>query len=107
MRVVYVSTDEGVPTFGTKGSSVHVQAMLSQFLDRGDEVHRVTSRPGSPPPPHLSRVGVHLLPAPEGRRGTEPPAKARVHGFGWRAESVVVNSCRDPRCLARTPPTGA
>ena len=28
MRVVYVSTDEGVPTFGTKGSSVHVQAML-------------------------------------------------------------------------------
>ena len=29
MRVVYVSTDEGVPTFGTKGSSVHVQAMLS------------------------------------------------------------------------------
>ena len=43
MRVVYVSTDEGVPTFGTKGSSVHVQAMLNQFLDRGDEVHLVTS----------------------------------------------------------------
>src|ERR687890_804114 len=58
MRVVYVSTDEGVPTFGTKGSSVHVQAMLSQFLDRGDEVHLVTSRPGSPPPTHLSRVRV-------------------------------------------------
>ena len=65
MRVVYVSTDEGVPTFGTKGSSVHVQAMLAQFLDRGDEVHLVTSRPGSPPPAHLSRVQVHLLPGPE------------------------------------------
>ena len=65
MRVIYVSTDEGVPTFGTKGSSVHVQAMLAQFLDRGDEVHLVTSRPGSPPPAHLSRVHVHLLPGPE------------------------------------------
>ena len=47
MRVVYVSTDEGVPTFGTKGSSVHVQAMLNQFLDRGD----VPGRPRRPTSP--------------------------------------------------------
>jgi glycosyltransferase involved in cell wall biosynthesis len=82
MRVVYVSTDEGVPTFGTKGSSVHVQAMLSQFLDRGDEVHLVTPRPGSPPPAHLSRVQVHLLSGPEGvdpldPAGREVAARAR------------------------------
>lgn len=75
MRVVYVSTDEGVPTFGTKGSSVHVQAMLAQFLDRGDEVHLVTSRPGSPPPAHLSSVRVHLLPGPE-KSDTEPDTGA-------------------------------
>ena len=73
MRVVYVSTDEGVPTFGTKGSSVHVQAMLSQFLDRGDEVHLVTPRPGSPPPTHLSRVQVHLLPGRSGSTRRIPP----------------------------------
>jgi glycosyltransferase involved in cell wall biosynthesis len=82
MRVVYVSTDEGVPTFGTKGSSVHVQAMLSQFLDRGDEVHLVTPRPGSPPPAQLSRVQVHLLPGPEwvdtqDPAGREAAARAR------------------------------
>ena len=75
MRVVYVSTDEGVPTFGTKGSSVHVQAMLAQFLDCGDEVHLVTSRPGSPPPAHLSGVHVHLLPGPE-QSDTEPDVGA-------------------------------
>ena len=82
MRVVYVSTDVGVPTFGSKGASVHVQAMLAQFLDRGDEVHLVTPRPGAPPPDHLSRVRVHLLAGPlendaSGPAGREAAARAR------------------------------
>jgi glycosyltransferase involved in cell wall biosynthesis len=61
MRVVYVCTDEGIPTFGRKGSSVHVQAILTQLVDRGDEVHLVTPRPGTVAPPHLTGVTVHQL----------------------------------------------
>ena len=65
MRIVYVSTDPGVPPFGRKGASVHLQAIISQLLDRGHEVHLVTSRPG-PVPGHLSGLHVHSLPAPHG-----------------------------------------
>ena len=61
MRVVYVCTDEGIPTFGRKGSSVHVQAILTQLVDRGDEVHLITPRPGTVAPPHLAGVTVHQL----------------------------------------------
>ncbi len=65
MRVVYVSTDAGVPPFGRKGASVHVQAIITQLLDRGHEVHLATSRPG-PVPSHLSGLHVHALPGPDG-----------------------------------------
>lgn len=60
MRVVYVCTDQGVPAFGRKGASVHVQAILTQLLDRGDDVHLVNPRPGSRPA-GLSRVHVHEI----------------------------------------------
>ena len=32
MRVAYVCADAGVPVFGTKGCSVHVQEIISQFI---------------------------------------------------------------------------
>jgi hypothetical protein len=38
MRVAYVTTDPGIPAFGSKGASVHVQAILAAFLRRGAEV---------------------------------------------------------------------
>lgn len=60
MRVVYVCTDAGVPPFGHKGASVHVQAILTQLLDRGDEVHLVTTHPW-PVPTHLRGLRVHAL----------------------------------------------
>ena len=61
MRVAYVSLDPGVPVFGHKGSSVHVQAVLRSLLARGAEVHVVTTRPGGRPPPDLAGVRVHTV----------------------------------------------
>ena len=43
MRVAYVCTDPGVPVFGSKGASVHVQAVLprgSDDLDRQGQAGR-------------------------------------------------------------------
>jgi len=62
MRIAYVSTDPGVPVFGCKGASVHVQAVLEALVRRGDEVHLVTVRCGGRPPPALSGVQVHRVP---------------------------------------------
>ncbi len=77
MRVAYVCTDTGVPPFGRKGASVHVQAVVEKLLERGDEVHLVTPRPG-PVPHHLDGLHLHALPLPEGRDGASREAAARA-----------------------------
>lgn len=63
MRIAYVCTDPGIPTFGRKGASVHVQATLTELVRAGHEVHLVTPRTGgTAPSPELGSVAVHLLP---------------------------------------------
>jgi glycosyltransferase involved in cell wall biosynthesis len=64
--VAYVSTDPGIPVFGRKGASVHIQAVLRRLVARGHDVHLLTPRPGGSPPPELSAVTVHPLRAVEG-----------------------------------------
>jgi glycosyltransferase involved in cell wall biosynthesis len=62
MRIAYVSTDPGVPVFGCKGASVHVQAVVTALVRRGDEVHLITTANRGQPPPELTRLHVHQLP---------------------------------------------
>ncbi|GIG35218.1 glycosyltransferase family 4 protein [Cellulomonas pakistanensis] len=62
IRVAYVCTDPGIPVFGRKGASVHVQAVLRELVRRGAEVHLVCARTGGEPAPDLAGVRVHRLP---------------------------------------------
>lgn len=62
MRIAYVCTDPGVPVFGTKGASVHVQAVVRVLVAAGAEVHLVCARTGGEAPPDLAQVHVHPLP---------------------------------------------
>ena len=75
MRVGYVCTDPGVPVFGSKGASVHVQAVVRALLRRGDDVVVVAARTGGDPPADLAGVPVRLLPAV--RRG-EPAEREQA-----------------------------
>src|SRR5690625_6067818 len=72
MTVAYVCTDPGVPVFGRKGASVHVQAVLAALQRRGEQVHLVTARPGGPVPPHLADLPVHQVPR---ARHADPAAR--------------------------------
>lgn len=63
MRAAYVCTDPGVPVFGSKGASVHAQAVLRELVRRGMQVHLVCARTGGPAPSELEGVRVHPLPA--------------------------------------------
>lgn len=76
-RIAYVSTDPGVPVFGRKGASVHVQAIVRELLRRGAEVHLITARTGGELPRGLEDVIVHELPAITGAPGPEREASAR------------------------------
>ncbi|MDQ3697701.1 MAG: glycosyltransferase family 4 protein [Gemmatimonadota bacterium] len=65
MRVAYVCADRGVPVFGRKGCSVHVQEIIRAFEARGAIVDLFAVRRDGEAPRDL-RVRVHPLPAPAG-----------------------------------------
>ncbi|MEZ6129239.1 MAG: glycosyltransferase family 4 protein [Planctomycetaceae bacterium] len=50
MKVAYVCADAGVPIFGTKGCSIHVQEIVRAFLQRGDTVDLYVARIGGDAP---------------------------------------------------------
>ncbi|WNV76029.1 glycosyltransferase family 4 protein [Geodermatophilus sp. DSM 44513] len=66
MRVAVVCTDPGIPVFGSKGASVHLQAVLRELVADGHEVHVVSPRRDGVP---LPGVHLHRLPAVTGRGG--------------------------------------
>jgi glycosyltransferase involved in cell wall biosynthesis len=75
MRIAYVSVDPGVPVFGRKGCSVHVQEVVRALLKKGHEVDIFTSRVGGDTPPDFEDVRVHALTKiPKG----EPAARERA-----------------------------
>lgn len=69
-RVAYLSADPGVPAFGTKGASVHVQEIIRAFRDRGASVRLYTARTDDHVPADLLDVPVTLVPVdPTGAGG--------------------------------------
>lgn len=68
MKVAYVCTDPGVPVFGAKGGSIHVQSVVRALLARGAEVVLFVRRTGGEPPAGLESVTVRKLSkAPKGQ----------------------------------------
>lgn len=62
MHIAYVCADPGVPVFGQKGCSVHVQEVLRALLRRGERVTLLCARRGGEPPPDLAAVALRPLP---------------------------------------------
>ncbi len=63
VRAAYVCSDPGIPVFGRKGASVHVQSVLRVLVQRGAQVHLIAARTGGAVPPGLESVQLHELPA--------------------------------------------
>ena len=64
MRIAYVCADAGVPVFGRKGSSVHVQEVIRALVGQGAAVELFATRRGGEPPADLAELPCHSLPAP-------------------------------------------
>lgn len=58
MRIAYVSMDPGIPAFGAKGGSVHIQAVLRALVTSGHDVTLFTPRVGGSAPAGLESVRV-------------------------------------------------
>ncbi len=68
MKIAYICADPGVPVFGHKGCSIHVQSVLQTFLQQGHEVELFASRLGGPPLNSLKDIRMHQLPhLPKGK----------------------------------------
>lgn len=65
MRIAYVCCDPGVPVFGCKGCSIHVQEVLREFVRRGHEVDLFAVRVGGAPPDDLKNVRLHTIEVPK------------------------------------------
>ncbi len=50
MRIMYASADHGIPVFGNKGASIHIQEMVKAFGELGHETTLLTARLGDGPP---------------------------------------------------------
>ena len=67
MRVAYVCADPGIPVFGTKGASVHVQEVIRVLLEAGHTVELFCRRTDGEPWPAAAaaraegRLVVHEL----------------------------------------------
>jgi glycosyltransferase involved in cell wall biosynthesis len=67
MRIAYVCADPGVPVFGAKGCSVHVQEVIRAFRRSGAAVELFAARTGGDRPTDLSDLRFHAMPS--ARRG--------------------------------------
>jgi glycosyltransferase involved in cell wall biosynthesis len=66
-RIAYICADPGVPVFGRKGCSIHVQEILRALRRQGARVDLFAVRFDSAPPEDLREVRIHALPCPNGR----------------------------------------
>ncbi|HZD10773.1 MAG TPA: glycosyltransferase family 4 protein [Candidatus Binatia bacterium] len=62
MRIAYICADPGVPAFGHKGCSVHVQEVIRALLEQNAQVELFASRLEGTPPPDLRDIAIHPLP---------------------------------------------
>lgn len=62
MRVAYVCADQGVPVFGQKGASIHVQEVIRALMKSGARVELFAPRFDGDPSANFGGVMLHRLP---------------------------------------------
>ncbi|GAB3531805.1 glycosyltransferase family 4 protein [Arthrobacter tecti] len=78
-RLAYLCVDPGVPVFGSKGASVHVQEIVRAWRSRGYEVTIYCTRKGSEVPADLSDVPVVTAPV-TGKGAERERSQAKAAG---------------------------
>src|SRR5690606_17388702 len=93
-RLAYFCTDPGVPVFGAKGASVHVQEVVRAFRAAGWEAVLYCVRRGGPAPADLAGLAVVERRVPGG------PAAEREAAVAEAAAALAGEAVRDGFDLA-------
>lgn len=75
MKIAYVCADPGIPVFGQKGASIHIQEVLRVLLRHGVQVTLFAQRLGGDVPQAFSKLEIVELPA---LPGTDEETRARA-----------------------------
>lgn len=82
MRIAYICVDPGIPIFGTKGASVHVQEVIRELRKAGHDVHVYATRVGTDVPADLQDIPVTRFKLgtkePEARENAQIQASADI-----------------------------
>ena len=62
MHIAYVCLDPGIPVFGTKGASVHIQEVVREYRRRGHDITVYATRRGSDVPDDLAELRIVDVP---------------------------------------------
>ncbi|WP_043442239.1 glycosyltransferase family 4 protein [Arthrobacter sp. L77] len=87
-HVGYVCVDPGIPVFGSKGASVHVQEIIRSWRARGADVTVYCTRIGDSVPGDLAGVRVVTHPVPRGT-GPERERSQRDAAAALAAQAVA------------------
>ena len=83
MRIAYICCDPGIPVFGTKGASVHIQEVVRELRAAGHEVVLYALRSGEHVPNDLANLELHL----EAVADVEPAEREQAQAHA--AERIV------------------
>lgn len=95
--IAYVCADPGVPVFGTKGASVHVQEIIRAWRTRGARVRIYCTRVGDDRPADLADVEVihRRVPRPDPGLDADAATAAREQAqqaaAQWLADQVIAD----------------
>lgn len=88
MRIVYVTADRGIPVFGEKGASIHIQEMIRAFGKLGHEVRVVAARRGHDDAADMRVEEVRASVAGTDRAEKERAAMAQANAIEARLMSL-------------------
>ncbi|QHM74625.1 D-inositol 3-phosphate glycosyltransferase [Mixta theicola] len=78
MNVAYICADPGIPVFGNKGASIHIQEVLRALLKKNAHLTLIAQRLGGDVPPEFQRIKILTLPALPSAADAAPRARAAL-----------------------------
>ena len=89
MRIAYVTVDPGIPVFGTKGASVHIQEVVRELIRRGHDVTVYTTRAGDDIPADLA--GLEVVETRIEANDPEARERAQQEVSAWIAARIITD----------------
>lgn len=93
MKIAYICADPGIPVFGQKGASIHIQEVLRVLLKQGADITLFARRPGDNIPDAFRRVKV--VPLPSLPAAAQEEARARS-ALGANADLTALLNAAGP-----------